>query len=146
MRRILAHSLYERWKTHVHLTRLSIRENKIGKTFPKYHVCEEDLIKKVQGTFTNFRKDLPVSISFFSHNLYTRIINVIHSRSAFGAESAFPLNFQLAIVHASLVVGEAKMREKVTASVANTVGLEATELYPDTKYVTIEECMCMDGL
>ena len=69
-----------------------------------------------------------------------------HSRSAFGAESAFPLNFQLAIVHASLVVGEAKMREKVTASVANTVGLEATELYPDMKYVTIEELMCMDGL
>lgn len=56
----------------------------------------------------------------------------------------FPLNFQLAIVYAVLVVGEAKLREEVTASLSNTVGPEATELYPDMEYVTIEECI--DGL
>ncbi|CAN6197958.1 unnamed protein product [Urochloa humidicola] len=85
----------------------SIWENKISKTFRKYHVDEEDLVKKVQ-------------------------------------ESPFPLNFQLAIVHAALVVGEAKLREKATASVCAGVGVEATELYPDMKYITIEECV--DGL
>ncbi|CAN6201773.1 unnamed protein product [Urochloa humidicola] len=85
----------------------SIWENKIGKTFQKYHVCEEDLMKKVQ-------------------------------------ESPFPLNFQLAIVHAAPVVGEEKLRERATASVCAGVEVEATELYPDIKYITIEECV--DGL
>lgn len=56
------------------------------------------------------------------------------------AESQFPLNFQLAVVHATLVAGEAKLTEKATATGASTGdGVEATELYPDMNYVTVEE-------
>ncbi|TVU20939.1 hypothetical protein EJB05_30545, partial [Eragrostis curvula] len=53
-------------------------------------------------------------------------------------ESSFPLNFQLAVVHWTLVAKEPKLREKgIGASARDEV--EATELYPDMKYITVEE-------
>lgn len=60
------------------------------------------------------------------------------SRAASGAESPFPLNFQLAMVHLTLVAGACE--QTINAS----VGVEATQLYPDMKFVTVEEYL--DGL
>uniref|UniRef100_A0A0E0FJ84 NmrA-like domain-containing protein n=1 Tax=Oryza nivara TaxID=4536 RepID=A0A0E0FJ84_ORYNI len=53
------------------------------------------------------------------------------------AASPFPLNFQLAIVHSALLPGVASCGQ-------TAVGVEATELYPDMEYVTVEEYI--DGL
>ncbi|KAL6839507.1 hypothetical protein ACP4OV_030777 [Aristida adscensionis] len=56
--------------------------------------------------------------------------------------SSFPLNFQLAIVHASFVVpGGAMRREKAAGGGVSPAGVdvEATELYPDIKYITGEQ-------
>nr|CAB3473255.1 unnamed protein product [Digitaria exilis] len=59
--------------------------------------------------------------------------------------SPFLLNFQLAVLHATLVAGEAKLTAMAGATVASTgVGVEAIELYPDMSYVTVEDYM--DGL
>nr|CAB3473254.1 unnamed protein product [Digitaria exilis] len=59
--------------------------------------------------------------------------------------SPFPLNFQLAVLHATLVAGEAKLTAMAAATVASTgVGVEAIELYPDMSYVTVEDYL--DGL
>ncbi|BAD81277.1 putative isoflavone reductase homolog IRL [Oryza sativa Japonica Group] len=46
--------------------------------------------------------------------------------------SPFPLNFQLAIVHSALLPGVASCGQ-------TAVRVEATELYPDMEYVTVEE-------
>jgi len=52
-------------------------------------------------------------------------------------ESQFPLNFQLAVVHATLVAGEAKLTAKTTTNGASSSkGVEATELYPDMNCMT----------
>ncbi|CAL4956295.1 unnamed protein product [Urochloa decumbens] len=60
-------------------------------------------------------------------------------------ESSFPLNFQLAVVHATIVAGETKLSEKATATGALiNEAVEAMELYPDMNYVTVEEYL--DGL
>ncbi|PUZ56330.1 hypothetical protein GQ55_5G287400 [Panicum hallii var. hallii] len=54
-------------------------------------------------------------------------------------ESPFPLNFQLAVVHATLVAREAKLTEKTTTNGASSGDeVEATALYPDMNYVTVE--------
>ncbi|KAL6627099.1 hypothetical protein ACP70R_030825 [Stipagrostis hirtigluma subsp. patula] len=54
--------------------------------------------------------------------------------------SSFPLNFQLAVLHAVLVAGEAKLREKATGAGASAEEeVEATQLYPNIKYTTIQE-------
>nr|CAB3473256.1 unnamed protein product [Digitaria exilis] len=59
--------------------------------------------------------------------------------------SPFPLNFQLAVLHATLVAGEANLTDKATATGASTgERVEATELYPDMNYMTVEEYL--DGL
>ncbi|CAM0144402.1 unnamed protein product [Urochloa decumbens] len=54
-------------------------------------------------------------------------------------ESPFPLNLQLAIVHATLVVGQAghtkHQKKKKLADV------EATQLYPDMSYITVQDCL-----
>lgn len=54
-------------------------------------------------------------------------------------DAPFPLNFQLAMVHSTLVHAGAFM-DTFDAS----VGVEATELYPEVKFVTVEEYL--DGL
>uniref|UniRef100_A0A0E0BZQ2 NmrA-like domain-containing protein n=1 Tax=Oryza meridionalis TaxID=40149 RepID=A0A0E0BZQ2_9ORYZ len=51
--------------------------------------------------------------------------------------SPFPLNFQLAVVPSALLPGVASCGQ-------TAVGVEATELYPDMEYVTVEEYI--DGL
>ncbi|GJN05290.1 hypothetical protein PR202_ga22908 [Eleusine coracana subsp. coracana] len=53
-------------------------------------------------------------------------------------ESQFPLNFQLAVVHWTLVATKPKVHEKVTGALAGDE-VEATELYPELKYITVEE-------
>ncbi|CAL4952622.1 unnamed protein product [Urochloa decumbens] len=51
-------------------------------------------------------------------------------------ESPFPLNLQLAIVHATLVgQGHNKQKKKKLADV------EATQLYPDMSYITVQDCL-----
>ena len=58
------------------------------------------------------------------------------------AESSFPLNFQLAVVHATLVAGEAKLTENTSSngpSSSEGEGVEATELYPDMNCMTVEQ-------
>ncbi|CAL4949352.1 unnamed protein product [Urochloa decumbens] len=60
-------------------------------------------------------------------------------------ESSFPLNFQLAVVHATIVAGETKLSEKATSTGASiSEAVEATEIYPDMNYVCVEEYL--DGL
>ncbi|KAK3160818.1 hypothetical protein QOZ80_1BG0065220 [Eleusine coracana subsp. coracana] len=53
-------------------------------------------------------------------------------------ESRFPLNFQLAVVHWTLVATKPKVHEEVTGALAGDE-VEATELYPELKYITVEE-------
>ncbi|TVU20940.1 hypothetical protein EJB05_30546, partial [Eragrostis curvula] len=53
-------------------------------------------------------------------------------------ESPSPLNFQLGVVHWTLLSKEPKLREKPTGASAGEE-VEATELYPDMKYITVEE-------
>ncbi|VAH59451.1 unnamed protein product [Triticum turgidum subsp. durum] len=54
-------------------------------------------------------------------------------------EAPFPLNFQLAMVHSTLVHAGACER-----AVDPAVDVEATRLYPDVQFLTVEECL--DGL
>ncbi|KAK1663505.1 hypothetical protein QYE76_051664 [Lolium multiflorum] len=54
-------------------------------------------------------------------------------------EAPFPLNFQLAMVHSTLVHAQA-----CDGAIDQAVGVEATRLYPDFKYVTMEGYL--DGL
>uniref|UniRef100_N1R014 NmrA-like domain-containing protein n=1 Tax=Aegilops tauschii TaxID=37682 RepID=N1R014_AEGTA len=54
-------------------------------------------------------------------------------------EAPFPLNFQLAMVHSTLVHGGAGER-----AVDPAVDVEATQLYPNIQFATVEECL--DGL
>ncbi|CAO2183764.1 unnamed protein product [Urochloa humidicola] len=59
--------------------------------------------------------------------------------------SSFPLNFQFAMMHATIVAGEAKVsKEATTTEISTDESVEATDLYPDMKYVTVEEYL--DGL
>ncbi|CAO2179631.1 unnamed protein product [Urochloa humidicola] len=60
-------------------------------------------------------------------------------------ESPFPLNLQLAVVHATIVAGETKLSEKATTTGASTgEAVEATELYPGMNYINVKEYL--DGL
>ncbi|CAM0145492.1 unnamed protein product [Urochloa decumbens] len=53
-------------------------------------------------------------------------------------ESPFPLNLQLAIVHATLVgQGHTKHKKKLAAA----ADVEATQLYPDMSYITVQDCL-----
>jgi phenylcoumaran benzylic ether reductase len=48
-------------------------------------------------------------------------------------ESSFPLNFQLAMVHAMVAAGGCDKTINASA------GVEATKLYPDVKFITIDD-------
>lgn len=47
--------------------------------------------------------------------------------------SPFPLNLQLAMVHWTLVAGAC------ARTIGASAGVEATHLYPDMKFVTVDE-------
>lgn len=66
-------------------------------------------------------------------------IELIVFAGALNAEAPFPLNFQLAMVHSTLVHGGAGER-----AVDPAVDVEATQLYPNIQFATVEECL--DGL
>ncbi|XP_040375811.1 isoflavone reductase homolog IRL-like [Oryza brachyantha] len=53
-------------------------------------------------------------------------------------ESPFPVNFQLAMVHSTLVAGVCEQ------AINPAVGAEATELYPDMDFLTVDDYL--DGL
>ncbi|KAF0917571.1 hypothetical protein E2562_020946 [Oryza meyeriana var. granulata] len=54
--------------------------------------------------------------------------------------SPFPLNFQLAMVHSTLLARAPSCKKNTIGGDAfDDNGVEATELYPDMKFVTVEE-------
>ncbi|KAL1349421.1 hypothetical protein AAHE18_07G156300 [Arachis hypogaea] len=77
--------------------KLSLWENKIGKTLEKVYVPEEQVLKQIQ-------------------------------------ESAPPLNVVLSITHAVYVKGD-----QTNFEIEESFGVEASQLYPDVKYTTVDE-------
>lgn len=51
------------------------------------------------------------------------------------AEATYPLNLMLAFDYSIFVKGDHKANQEIEAS----IGLEATKLYPDVKYTTVDE-------
>jgi hypothetical protein len=58
------------------------------------------------------------------------------------AESPFPLNFQLAIVHATFIAagrGPGPTNNKKTTTAEDEEDVDATQLYPGMSYVTVKD-------
>ncbi|TVT99844.1 hypothetical protein EJB05_54753, partial [Eragrostis curvula] len=77
---------------------VSLWEDKIGRSLDKYHMPQEELLKRIQ-------------------------------------ESPFPLNFQLAMVHATVAAGVCDQ------AINESTGVEATQLYPDFNFATVHDYM-----
>ncbi|KAG8075940.1 hypothetical protein GUJ93_ZPchr0006g46452 [Zizania palustris] len=76
---------------------VSLWEKKVGKTFERVYIPEDELLKKIQ-------------------------------------ESPVPINVALAIRHSAWVKGD-----HTNFEIQPSFGVEATELYPDVKYITVDE-------
>ncbi|KAF8723619.1 hypothetical protein HU200_021576 [Digitaria exilis] len=76
---------------------VSLWENKVGKTFQRVYIPEEDVLKKIE-------------------------------------EFPAPLNIGLSISHSVWIKGD-----HTNFEIEPSFGLEATEIYPDVKYTTVDE-------
>ncbi|XP_008795939.1 phenylcoumaran benzylic ether reductase Pyrc5-like [Phoenix dactylifera] len=83
--------------TLTHNELVSLWEKKVGKTFERVYVPEEEVLKQIQ-------------------------------------ESPVPLNVVLSICHSTFIEGD-----QTNFQIEPSFGVEATELYPDVKYTTVDE-------
>lgn len=102
---------------------VSLWEKKIGKSLEKDYVPEEQVLKLIQGM------QLKEIFSF----IFDIILFFIFCVCDF-SESGFPINIFLAINHSIFVKGDLDNFE-----IEPSFGVEASELYPDVKYTTVEE-------
>ncbi|KAK3026992.1 hypothetical protein RJ639_041753 [Escallonia herrerae] len=89
---------------------VSLWEKKIGKTLERIYVPEEQVLKNIQGKLNNF-----VCVSVKS-------------------KSPVPINVVLSISHAVFVKGD-----QTNFEIEPSFGVEASALYPDVKYTTVDE-------
>ncbi|XP_008795940.2 phenylcoumaran benzylic ether reductase Pyrc5-like [Phoenix dactylifera] len=83
--------------TLTHNELVSLWEKKVGKTFERVYVPEEEVLKKIRA-------------------------------------SAYPMNVWLSLGHCAFIKGD-----QTNFQIEPSFGVEATELYPDVKYTTVDE-------
>lgn len=99
-------------------------ERKIGKTLDKIYVSEEELLKSIQGDQFNHRKTV-----FFFLILASNLVIHLHF-----AESQPPMDFVMGLIHTVLVKSDL-----TSFTIDPSFGVEASELYPEVKYTSVEE-------
>jgi len=102
---------------------VTLWEKKIGKSLEKTHLPEEQLLKSIQGLDNQFTKRFLDSLLITHSELNDYLL----------AESPIPINVVLSINHAVFVNGDTNI------SIEPSFGVEASELYPDVKYTSVDE-------
>lgn len=107
---------------------VSLWETKISKSLEKTHIPEEQVLKLIQG--------LVSFLDFFliRHFLFTKLKRCAILCVCVCAESPVPINVLLAINHSVFVKGD-----QTNFTIEPSFGLEASQIYPDVKYTSIEE-------
>lgn len=110
---------------------ISLWEKKIGKSLEKTYIPKEQVLKLIQG----MQMKKKPSVSFISVAFFVWVFSHI-SFLVFmiASESEFPMNILLAINHSIFVNGDLTNFE-----IEPSFGVEASELYPEVKYTTIDE-------
>nr|POF08879.1 isoflavone reductase like [Quercus suber] len=138
---------------------VSLWEKKIGKTLEKIYLLEDQLLKKIQevlpirGQSRNNWRGKPKAIFAKEEDIATYTIKAIVSiwEKKIGKtlektylledqllkkiqESSCPFNLLLSIAHSAFVKGNLTKFE-----IKASFGMEASELYPEVKYTTMDE-------
>lgn len=101
-------------------------ENKIGKKLKRVYVPEEQVLKDIQGE----------NIGFASQSSLVDVLNALNCEFMCFAEASSPLNVRLGIMHSVYVKGD-----QTNFDIEPSFGVEASELYPDVKYTTVNEML-----
>ncbi|KAK6136572.1 hypothetical protein DH2020_029686 [Rehmannia glutinosa] len=94
---------------------VTLWENKCGVKLERIYVPEDQVLKNIQGKI-NFYIYLPRFLEFL--------------------KASVPLNVRLAICHSVFVMGD-----HTNFEIEPSFGVEASELYPDVKYATVDEML-----
>ncbi|KAA8536093.1 hypothetical protein F0562_028571 [Nyssa sinensis] len=102
---------------------VSLWEKKIGKTLERTYVPEEQVLKNIQGILVRHDENLVIDKFYVVLILFFVV-----------AEAPVPLNVILSIGHSVYVKGD-----HTNFEIEPSFGVEASELYPDVKYTTVDE-------
>ncbi|KAM0028862.1 putative NmrA-like domain, NAD(P)-binding domain superfamily [Helianthus debilis subsp. tardiflorus] len=107
---------------------VSLWEKKIGKTLEKVYLSEDQVLKNIEGKLDEYYNKISYFFSFFlTLNVYKLFVLYL-------AESPFPDSLIMSISHTVFVKGD-----QTNFEIEPSFGVEASELYPDVKYTTVDE-------
>ncbi|KAF7082008.1 hypothetical protein CFC21_085897 [Triticum aestivum] len=107
---------------------ISMWERKVDRTFHVVRIPEADLLKMIKGTSIILRPDL------YMWCLYMVATAPLTSLDMHNAEVAFPMNILLSLALSIFVRGD-----QANFEIEPSFGVEATKLYPDLRYTTVDE-------
>jgi phenylcoumaran benzylic ether reductase len=114
---------------------VSLWEKKAGKTFQREYILEDEVLKMIEGKMQKHVQNRCCS-PHFSLCTFTRFSFAVFwlYSLCYIPEAPMPLNVVLSISHSVLVKGD-----HTNFDIDPSFGVETTELYPEVKYITVDE-------